>query len=49
MVKYRRVTGGRIIERPAPDEWLDRSAGWERVEDEPATEASAEENEGSKD
>lgn len=33
MVRYRNVRHGGIIERPAKDEWLEASAGWERVED----------------
>jgi hypothetical protein len=36
-MKYRNVRNGRVVERPAADEWLEASAGWERV-DEPAPE-----------
>lgn len=43
MVKYRNVVHGRVVERPAPDEWLEKSAGWDRVEDVPAPQASADE------
>lgn len=28
---YRNVKTGRELERPAPDPWLEASAGWERV------------------
>jgi hypothetical protein len=48
MFKYRNVRSGRVLERPAPDEWLEASAGWERVDElcdylpEPAAEEPAE-------
>lgn len=49
MVKYRNVRTGRILERPSQDEWLEASAGWERI-DAPAPEPAGEEmNEGSND
>lgn len=44
MAEYRNVNTGRIIERPADDEGLEASAGWERV-DGPADEPSGEEKE----
>jgi hypothetical protein len=47
MVKYRNVSHGRVVERPAEDEWLEASAGWERVTDELVPEAPAEHDEGS--
>ena len=28
---YRNIKTGRLLERPAPDPWLDASSGWERV------------------
>ncbi len=33
MVRYRNMKTGRVYERPAPDEWLEASAGWERVDE----------------
>jgi hypothetical protein len=33
MFKYRNVRSGRVLERPERDEWLDASAGWERVDE----------------
>lgn len=30
---YRNVRTGREVVRQAPDEWLDRSAGWELLEE----------------
>jgi hypothetical protein len=36
-MKYRNVRSGRVLERPAEDEWLEASAGWERI-DEPTPE-----------
>lgn len=38
MVRYRNVLHGRVVERPAEDEWLEASAGWERLDDEPEPE-----------
>lgn len=32
MFKYRNVKTGRELERPAADEWLEASSGWEPVE-----------------
>jgi hypothetical protein len=36
MFKYRNVRSGRVLERPTEDEWLEASAGWERLDDTPA-------------
>lgn len=30
-MEYRNVKDGRIVTRPYQDEWLEASAGWERV------------------
>lgn len=35
MVKYRNVEHGLVVERPSEDEWLEASAGWTRIEEEP--------------
>lgn len=32
-MKYRNKVNGKVAERPGPDEWLEASAGWERVEE----------------
>jgi hypothetical protein len=32
MIEYRNVRHGRVVTRHAPDEWLEASSGWERVE-----------------
>ena len=32
-MKYRNVKTGRVVARPHEDEWLEASAGWERVDD----------------
>jgi hypothetical protein len=31
-IQYRNVRHGGIVTRHAPDEWLEASAGWERVD-----------------
>lgn len=31
MFKYRNVKTGQVLERHAPDEWLEASSGWERI------------------
>jgi hypothetical protein len=33
MFKYRNKRNGVVAERHAPDEWLEASDGWERVDD----------------
>ena len=43
MVRYRNVRHGSIVERHAADEWLEASAGWERI-DEPTPELELEED-----
>lgn len=48
-ITYRNKLTGRKYERPVEDKWLEASAGWERVEDEPAPEPAKDEHEGSKD
>lgn len=43
-MRYRNVRTGRVIERPTTDEWLEASSGWERVEDELAPDAEADDD-----
>lgn len=43
MIKYRNVRHGKVVERPAEDEWLEASGTWERI-DEPADEPAAEDD-----
>lgn len=40
MATYRNVQHGRKVTRPYADEWLEKSAGWERVDAEQEPEAS---------
>lgn len=49
MVTYKNVRTGREITRPYKDEWLEASAGWDRLADEPAPKPSKDEHEGSED
>jgi hypothetical protein len=32
MIQYRNVRHGGTVRRPAPDEWLEASTGWERID-----------------
>lgn len=43
-MQYRNVKTGRILSRPSEDEWLEASAGWERI-DAPADEPEPDEDE----
>lgn len=48
-MKYRNTQTGRVLERPAQDEWLEASAGWERIDEPSEDPAQDDEHEGSND
>lgn len=49
MFRYRNESTGREYERPVPDEWLEASAGWSRVDEPEAESHEQDEQEGSDD